>query len=72
MPGLQRTTGSVVYPAGGGLQIGIPGTPLAHQTFGRQTNNYRRSTGAVWAYPVYVGGYPEIPAVEPVPAQPSR
>jgi hypothetical protein len=67
LPGVQRTTGSVLYPGGGGPQIGIPaplfGNPFGvrglQSGFGRPANPGRRGGGAVYAYPVpvYVGGY---------------
>ena len=70
MPGVQRTTGSVIYPGGGSLQIGIPGTPYARPNMGRPINTRRRNTGgAIYAYPIYVGGYPEMPYAEPAPQQ---
>ena len=39
MPGIQRTTGSVVNPGGGGPQIGVPGVPLQGLGFTQFTNN---------------------------------
>ena len=71
MPGIQRTTGNVVYPAGGGLQIGIPNTQPARPNLvapgaGRHP---RRANGVAYAYPVYVGGgyYGETPYMEAAP-----
>ncbi len=77
MPGIQRTTGSVVNPAGGGLQIGIPGVQLARPNLGRPGAGgpHRRVTGVAYAYPVYVGGggyYGEPPYAEPAPAAPQQ
>ncbi len=65
MPGITRTTGSVVYPGGGGPQIAIP-APNINMNFGRNGSfgarpshfgGGRRNGSAVFAYPVYVGGY---------------
>ncbi|HYW45488.1 MAG TPA: hypothetical protein VE959_21680 [Bryobacteraceae bacterium] len=60
---MQRTTGNVVYPGGGGPQIGVP-APVAGfgllgsgQGFGRPAAPVRRGRSTVIAYPVYVGGY---------------
>ncbi len=62
MPGVQRTTGSVLFPGGGGPQIGVP-APVVNNGFrGFQTGFGRprsphHNGGLVYAYPVYVGGY---------------
>lgn len=48
VPGMQRTTGNFVSPLGSGPRVVIPNNQAARQQ--------RRST-AVYAYPVYVGGY---------------
>jgi hypothetical protein len=54
--GVQRSFGSVVFPGGGGPQLIVPnsftGVGLRGGTLGRG-----RSSGLVYAYPVYVGGY---------------
>ena len=66
LAGVQRTTGSVIFP-GGSTQIGIPGIGPASPNFtnGRlgavpqQTGRggHRSGGGAVYAYPVYVPSY---------------
>ena len=66
LAGVQRTTGSVIFP-GGSTQIGIPGIAPASPNFtnGRlgavpQQNGrggHRGGGGAVYAYPVYVPSY---------------
>jgi len=76
MPGIQRTTGNVVYPAGGGLQIGIPSTQAARPNLGRPGGGGHRgrANGVAYAYPIYVGGgyYGETPMMEPAPAAPQQ
>jgi len=67
MPGVQRTFGSVVFPGGGCAQIGVPApnsvfAPRGNgaQPFGRPASipgQQHRGGAAVYAYPVYVGGY---------------
>ena len=76
LPGVQRTTGSVLYPGGASPQIAIPGGRLqpAHRNGGAKSAGY----GWPVAVPVYVGGYGygygygyDAPAPE-APAQPSQ
>ncbi len=81
LPGVQRTTGSVIYPGGGGPQIGVS-SPLFNnnlgfrgtQVFGSPARQGRRGGGAVYAYPVpvYVGGYGGVydNGYAPYPAEP--
>lgn len=58
MPGVVRTTGSVVHPGGSTPQIGYPG--FRPQPLAGQRSQYRNGAG-LYAYPVavpvYAGGY---------------
>jgi hypothetical protein len=65
--GVQRTTGSVIFP-GGSTQIGIPGIPPIMPNFSSQrlggnvqqngmNRGGHRGGGAIYPYPVYVPAY---------------
>jgi len=74
-PGIQRSFGSVVFP-GGGPQLIAPNRSTGTGLLGGSPAR-GRSSGFVYAYPVYVGGYydgsyfypAEQPAAQAPPAQ---
>jgi hypothetical protein len=61
LPGVQRFTGNVVYPAGGMSNIGIPGNRLNNDIglhSGQHGNGFgRHGSSFIYTVPVYVGGY---------------